>query len=109
MVLVLSIIHLKIAADMSSFLAFGVGLDPRQSKVFGPKLGPFLVACSLGLISFSSVGLAAGYPGVGMNPSRCFAFAVARDNFRRKQRLRDSSFPVVDMNLQINGYGGWVL
>jgi len=63
------------------FLAFGVGLDPRQQVLFGPKLGPFLVACSLGLVSFASVGLAPGYPGAGMNPARCFAFAIARDDF----------------------------
>lgn len=67
-----------------TFLAFGVGLDPRQGRVFGPKLGPFLTACSLALISFSSVGLAKGYPGAGINPSRCFAFAVARGNFKNQ-------------------------
>jgi len=69
------------------FLAFGVGLDPRQKQVFGPKLGPLLVGCTLGLVSFSSVGLAEGFPGVGMNPARCFAFAVARGEFRRKLLL----------------------
>lgn len=25
------------------FIAFGVGLDPRQRQVFGPALSPFLV------------------------------------------------------------------
>jgi hypothetical protein len=65
-------------------LAFGVGLDPRQSQVFGPKLGPFLTACSLGLVSFSSVGLAPGYPGAGLNPARCLSAAVARGTFQRK-------------------------
>ena len=47
----------------------------------GPKLGPFLVGCALGLTTFATVGIAAGYPGAGMNPARCFAFAVARGNF----------------------------
>ncbi|KAM0367675.1 hypothetical protein ACHAPK_007575, partial [Fusarium culmorum] len=28
------------------FLAFGVGLDPRQAKIIGPALGPFLVGLS---------------------------------------------------------------
>ncbi|TVY83573.1 Aquaporin-4, partial [Lachnellula suecica] len=65
-------------------LSFGVGLDPRQGKVFGPKLGPFLTACSLGLVSFSSVGLAPGYPGAGLNPARCFSFAVARGTFQNQ-------------------------
>lgn len=63
------------------FLSFGVGLDPRQAKVFGPRLGPFLVACILGLIGFASVGIVDGYPGAGVNPARCFAFAVARGDF----------------------------
>lgn len=35
-------------------------------------------------MTFASVGLAPGYPGAGMNPARCFAFAVARGEFRRK-------------------------
>jgi hypothetical protein len=69
---------------MVRFLAFGVGLDPRQGLLFGPKLGPFLTACVLGLMTFASVGLAPGYPGAGMNPARCFAFAVARGEFSRK-------------------------
>lgn len=69
---------------MVRFLAFGVGLDPRQGLLFGPKLGPFLTACALGLMAFATVGLAPGYPGAGMNPARCFAFAVARGEFSRK-------------------------
>jgi glycerol uptake facilitator-like aquaporin len=67
-----------------SILAFGVGLDPRQAQVFGPKLGPFLTACSLALITFSSVGLGEGYPGAGVNPTRCFAFAVARGEWKNQ-------------------------
>jgi len=35
-------------------------------------------------MTFASVGLAPGYPGAGMNPARCFAFAVARGEFRRE-------------------------
>ncbi|PQE05696.1 hypothetical protein CJF31_00004422 [Rutstroemia sp. NJR-2017a BVV2] len=72
-------------ANLARFLSFGVGLDPRQAQLFGPKLGPFMVGCTLGLTSFASIGLAAGYPGAQMNPGRCFAFAVARGEF--KQRL----------------------
>jgi len=67
-----------------AFLAYGVGLNPRQQTVFGAKLWPLLIGCSLGLISFSSIGLAAGFPGVSVNPARCFAFAVARGNFRHQ-------------------------
>lgn len=93
-------------------LAFGVGLDPRQSVVFGPKLGPFLVACALGLTSFSSVGLAPGYPGAGLNPARCFSAAVARGTFQRK--VLPISHPALarkccaDNMRQINGYTGLV-
>jgi hypothetical protein len=68
--------------DKVRFLSFGVGLDPRQAALFGPKLGPLLVGCILGLVSFASVGLAEGYPGLGANPARCFSYAVARGNFR---------------------------
>jgi hypothetical protein len=66
------------------FLSFGVGLDPRQAALFGPKLGPLLVGCILGIVSFASVGLAEGYPGLGANPARCFSYAVARGNFQCK-------------------------
>jgi hypothetical protein len=76
----------------TSFLAFGVGLDPRQGLLFGPKLGPFLTACALGLMTFASVGLAPGYPGAGVNPARCFAFAVARGEFQRTS----DSFPLFE-------------
>ena len=68
----------------SRFLAFGVGLDPRQAVVFGPKLGPLLVGTTLGLVTFATVGLGAGYPGAQINPGRCFAYAVARGEFLRK-------------------------
>lgn len=40
-----------------------------------------MVGCTLGLVSFSSINLAPGYPGAGLNPARCFAFAVARGSF----------------------------
>ena len=63
------------------FISFGVGLDPRQAQLFGPVLGPFLVACTLGIVSFASAGVVQDYTGAGMNPARCFAFAVARGEF----------------------------
>ena len=69
------------------FLSFGVGLDPRQVALFGPKLGPLLVGCILGIVSFASVGLAEGYPGLGANPARCFSYAVARGNFQCELQL----------------------
>lgn len=42
------------------------------------------MACILGLIGFASVGIVDGYPGAGVNPARCFAFAVARGDFSRE-------------------------
>ena len=63
------------------FLAFGLALDPRQQKLFGPFAGPMAVGVSLGLVSFASSGLVPGFTGASMNPARCFAFAVARRNF----------------------------
>ncbi|RAL61438.1 hypothetical protein DID88_009368 [Monilinia fructigena] len=53
-------------------VSFGTALDPRQAQLFGPRLGPFMVACTLGIVSFSSINLASGYPGAGLNPARCF-------------------------------------
>ncbi|CZS87915.1 hypothetical protein WAI453_000299 [Rhynchosporium graminicola] len=66
------------------FLAFGVGLDPRCGQVFGPKMGPLLVGFVLGLTAFATVGIAEGFPGANMNPARCLAFAVARNDFRHQ-------------------------
>jgi len=42
---------------------------------------PLAVGSSVGLISFSSGALAAGYSGTSMHPGKCFAFAVARSSF----------------------------
>jgi glycerol uptake facilitator-like aquaporin len=60
------------------YLAYGVGLDPRQAVLFGPKLGPLLVGISLGLVTFAGSGMVVGYAGAQMNPSRCFAYGIAR-------------------------------
>ena len=62
-------------------LAFGLALDPRQQKLSGPRGGPLAVGLSLGLVSFASAGLVPGYTGASMNPARCFAFAITRQNF----------------------------
>ncbi|KAJ7753805.1 aquaporin-like protein [Mycena metata] len=64
------------------FVAFGIGLDPRQQILYGPALGPVSVGLIVGLIVFATAGLAPGYPGASMNPNRCFAFAVARGDFQ---------------------------
>lgn len=53
--------------------AFGVALDPRQQKLFGPLGGPLAGGSSLRLVSFAT--------GTSMNLARCFAFAVMRRDF----------------------------
>ena len=58
------------------FLAFGVGLDPRQASTFGPALAPILVGISLGVLTLASAFTIPGYGGAGMNPGRCFAVWV---------------------------------
>ncbi|CAM1510683.1 Fc.00g010180.m01.CDS01 [Cosmosporella sp. VM-42] len=62
------------------YLSYGVGLDPRQAILFGPRLGPLLVGTSLGLVTFATSGIAPGYAGAQMNPARCFAYGIARRN-----------------------------
>ncbi|SPN96496.1 related to aquaporin [Cephalotrichum gorgonifer] len=62
------------------YLAYGVGLDPRQALLFGPKFGPLLVGLSVGLVAFATSGMAPGYAGAQMHPARCFAFGIARRN-----------------------------
>ncbi|EJT76744.1 hypothetical protein GGTG_06660 [Gaeumannomyces tritici R3-111a-1] len=60
------------------FLAYGVGLDPRQAALFGPRLGPLLVGVSLGIVTFATSGMAPGYAGAQINPARCLAYGIAR-------------------------------
>lgn len=66
------IFALEFMADFTLlFLAFGVGLDPRQAGTFGPALGPFLVGVALGVLSFGTSITRSGYAGASMNPARC--------------------------------------
>jgi glycerol uptake facilitator-like aquaporin len=66
------IFALEFMADFTLlFVAFGVGLDPRQKDTFGPALGPFLVGVALGVLSFGTAISRPGYGGASMNPARC--------------------------------------
>jgi glycerol uptake facilitator-like aquaporin len=66
------IFALEFMADITLlFLAFGVGLDPRQRATFGPALGPILVGVALGVLSFGTGFARMGYGGASMNPARC--------------------------------------
>ena len=58
------------------FLAFGVGLDPRQKQVIAPSLAPFLVGISLGALTLATGFTRYGYGGSSMNPARCFGAFV---------------------------------
>lgn len=46
------------------FIAFGVGLDPRQAKVFGAALAPILVGSSLALGTLASTFAKPGWLGI---------------------------------------------
>jgi hypothetical protein len=46
------------------FLAFGVGLDPRQAKVIGPALSLILVGMVVGFSTLASAAAKPGYTGV---------------------------------------------
>lgn len=59
------------------FLAFGMGLDPRQKTVYGPALGPVLIGFALGLCTFATGAVKNGYAGACMNPARCFGLMAA--------------------------------
>lgn len=45
------------------FLSFGVGLDPRQGKIYGAALSPFLVGMVLGTLSWASAYVRRGFAG----------------------------------------------
>ena len=58
------------------FTAFGVGLDPRQAKVFGPSFSPVLVGLSLGLGTLASSLAKPGYTGI------CKLYLLTADDVR---------------------------
>jgi glycerol uptake facilitator-like aquaporin len=67
----------EFGADMILlFLAFGVGLDPRQRAVFGPALAPMFVGGVLALESLGTSFTRYGYGGAGGNPARCLGVMV---------------------------------
>ncbi|KAK9318757.1 aquaporin-like protein [Lipomyces orientalis] len=67
------------------FMAFGVGLDPRQAQLFGPSIGPAMVGVTVGVLIFTSAGLGfAGFSGPSLNPGMCLAYSVARRDFENQ-------------------------
>lgn len=69
------------------YLAYGVGLDPRQAEFFGPRMGPLLVGASLGVVAFATSGIVPGFAGAQMHPARCFGFGVAKRDMVGKCRF----------------------
>ncbi|KAH6888426.1 aquaporin-like protein [Thelonectria olida] len=65
-----------LAATILLFLAFGVGLDPRQSQIVGPTLAPFLVGLTFGTLTFTTAFTRYGYGGASLNPARCLGVYV---------------------------------
>ncbi|KAF2826201.1 aquaporin-like protein [Ophiobolus disseminans] len=63
------------------FIAFGVGLDPRQREVFGPALSPILIGLTQCLVTFASSIARPGYSGSGNNPARCLGLMTATNRF----------------------------
>ncbi|KAE9968590.1 hypothetical protein EG328_007484 [Venturia inaequalis] len=63
------------------FLAFGLGLDPRNSASFGPALGPFLIGASAATTLFAGGMARKGYLGSANNPARCLGLMTASNRF----------------------------
>jgi glycerol uptake facilitator-like aquaporin len=63
------------------FLAFGLGLDPRNQGSFGPALGPFLVGISSAIALFAGGIAREGYLGLSCNPARCLGLMTAGHRF----------------------------
>ncbi|KAK1808885.1 hypothetical protein LTR12_016750 [Friedmanniomyces endolithicus] len=64
------------------FTAFGVGLDPRQGKVFGPALSPVLVGFTLGFGTLASSLAKPGYTGISFNSARCLGLMIAKGDMQ---------------------------
>ncbi|KAF9788490.1 aquaporin-like protein [Thelephora terrestris] len=64
------------------FLAYGVGLDPRQAKLFGAKYGPVLVGLIVGVMTSITATIHVGYTGAAMFPGRCFGLAAGIGEFQ---------------------------
>jgi glycerol uptake facilitator-like aquaporin len=63
------------------FLAFGLGLDPRNVTAFGPSLAPILIGLSSAISLFICGFAREGYLGPSLNPARCLGLMTAGERF----------------------------
>ena len=63
------------------FLAFGLGLDPRNTSAFGPALAPLLIGITSALGIFCTSAVRPGFLGASQNPARCLGLMAASQNF----------------------------
>lgn len=81
------------------FVAFGIGLDPRQAQTFGPAVAPVLVGILLGSTTLATGIAKPGYTGIctvfcfsssrttadlmiAVNPSRCLGLMTAKEDLQ---------------------------
>jgi len=64
------------------FLAFGLGLDPRNRGSFGASLGPWLVGLASALALFAGGIATEGYYGLSCNPARCLGLMAAAGRWK---------------------------
>jgi glycerol uptake facilitator-like aquaporin len=63
------------------FLAFGLGLDPRNAGSFAVSLGPFLIGAAAATTLFAGGISRKGYLGSANNPARCLGLMAASNRF----------------------------
>jgi hypothetical protein len=85
-----NVVH-SLADMLFSYLAVGLGIDPRQQTLFGPYLGPALVGLAFGMWASATTNIAPGFTGANGNPARALAVAIAGDNWACKVADFDSS------------------
>lgn len=63
------------------FLAFGLGLDPRNGSTLGPAMSTWLIGFTAGITLFAGGIARPGYLGFSNNPARCLGLMSASHHF----------------------------
>jgi len=74
------------------FVAFGVGLNPRQASIFGRILSPWLIGMILGLLVFCSSFARPGYEGAGETPFPYLSLRDYRELWTKCRAESDNSY-----------------